>query len=83
MELVALVVVLVGVCWWFNFDNSIKRAADMANKEIEALEVLHHVTIVKRLTAVSNELTVDKNKKAEDVLEMVRSFNKPKEDNPQ
>lgn len=73
METVLLVVAVVVVAWFFGFVRSIRKAADMANKEMDFQADNHEVSLVNRRAAMKiTEANVAKAKENMALLESIK-----------
>lgn len=73
METVLLIVALVIVALFFGFVKSIRRAADMANKEMDFQADNHEVSLINRRAALRiTEANVAKAKENMALLESIR-----------
>ena len=72
MEMVLLVIVLVVVAWFLGFVRSIRKAADMANKEMSYQEVQHEVSLLNRTAEL--KITAENVTKAKANLELLESI---------
>lgn len=73
METVLLVIVLVIVAWFFGFIKSIRKAANMANKEMDFQADNHEVSLVNRRAAMKiTPENVAKAKANMDLLESIK-----------
>ena len=72
MEMVFMVIVLVVVAWFLGFVRSIRKAADMANKEMSFQEVQHEVSLLNRTAEL--KITAENAQKAKTNLELLESI---------
>lgn len=73
METVLLVVAAVLVVWFFGFVRSIRKAADMANKEVDFQSDNHEVSLINRRAAMKiTEANAAKAKENMALLESIR-----------
>lgn len=73
METVLLVIVLVVVAWFFGFVRSIRKAAEMANKEMDFQFDNHEVSLINRRAAMKvSEENIAKAKENMALLESIR-----------
>lgn len=49
MGLLLLIVGIVAVVWFFNFDKPVKQLADMANREVSIQNAMHKAKAVKKM----------------------------------
>lgn len=73
METVLMIVVLVIVAWFMGFVRSIRKAANMANKEMDFQADNHEVSLINRRAAMKiTEANVAKAKENMALLESIR-----------
>lgn len=72
METVLMIVALVLVAWFFGFVRSIRKAADMANKEMDFQSDNHEVSLVNRRAAM--KITPENVAKAKENMELLNSI---------
>ena len=72
METVLLIVALVIVVWFFGFIKSIRKAAEMANKEMEFQSDNHEVSLVNRRAAM--KITKANVTKAKENMALLKSI---------
>lgn len=73
METVLLIIALVIVAWFFGFIKSIRKAANMANKEMDFQADNHEVSLVNRRAAMKiTPENVAKAKANMDLLESIK-----------
>lgn len=72
METVLLIVALVIVAMFFGFVRSIRKAADMANKEMDFQVDNHEVSLINRRAAM--KITKENVTKAQENMELLNSI---------
>ena len=72
METVLLIIAIVLVAWFLGFVRSIRKAADMANKEMDFQAIQHEVSLTNRTADL--KITAENAAKAKANLELLDSI---------
>lgn len=72
METVLLIIALVIVAMFFGFVRSIRKAANMANKEMDFQADNHEVSLINRRAAM--KITAENVAKAKENMELLKSI---------
>lgn len=72
MEMVFLIVAIVLVAWFLGFVRSARKAADMANKEMEFQSLQHEVSLLNRTAGL--KVTAENAEKAKANIALLDSI---------
>tara|TARA_R110000744_G_scaffold178996_1_gene298006 strand:- start:301 stop:537 length:237 start_codon:yes stop_codon:yes gene_type:complete len=67
METVILLVVVVGILAYYGFMASLEKLAEMGNREVSHLDDLHMVTVTRRTSEMSTDISDETIAKAQEV----------------